>query len=92
MLLLPDVHHNIYGYDHLLCIGCSTSTTDNLKRDLFKRFVFLSGNPKGAMLTHENVVSDAAGVLRTFEVHVIKWCSTEMNPYTIFSTCSMNLM
>uniref|UniRef100_A0A7N6BJM6 Long-chain-fatty-acid--CoA ligase n=1 Tax=Anabas testudineus TaxID=64144 RepID=A0A7N6BJM6_ANATE len=27
-----------------------------------------TGNPKGAMLTHENVVSDAAGVIRTFEV------------------------
>lgn len=27
-----------------------------------------SGDPKGAMLTHENVVSDAAGVVRTFEV------------------------
>uniref|UniRef100_A0A096LUX9 Arachidonate--CoA ligase n=1 Tax=Poecilia formosa TaxID=48698 RepID=A0A096LUX9_POEFO len=25
------------------------------------------GNPKGAMLTHENVVADAAAVLRTFE-------------------------
>ncbi|XP_007572054.1 long-chain-fatty-acid--CoA ligase 5 [Poecilia formosa] len=26
-----------------------------------------TGNPKGAMLTHENVVADAAAVLRTFE-------------------------
>ncbi|XDV44311.1 hypothetical protein PO909_012611 [Leuciscus waleckii] len=26
-----------------------------------------TGDPKGAMLTHENVVSDAAGVVRTFE-------------------------
>lgn len=32
----------------------------------------LSGNPKGAMLTHENVVADAAGVLKTIEVHE-KW-------------------
>uniref|UniRef100_A0A673AX96 Arachidonate--CoA ligase n=1 Tax=Sphaeramia orbicularis TaxID=375764 RepID=A0A673AX96_9TELE len=30
-----------------------------------------SGNPKGAMLTHENVVSDAAGVIRSFESSVI---------------------
>uniref|UniRef100_A0AAQ6A8N0 Arachidonate--CoA ligase n=1 Tax=Amphiprion ocellaris TaxID=80972 RepID=A0AAQ6A8N0_AMPOC len=29
-----------------------------------------NGNPKGAMLTHENVVSDAAGVLKTFESSV----------------------
>uniref|UniRef100_A0A8C7TE53 Long-chain-fatty-acid--CoA ligase n=1 Tax=Oncorhynchus mykiss TaxID=8022 RepID=A0A8C7TE53_ONCMY len=27
-----------------------------------------TGDPKGAMLTHENVVSDAAGVIKTFEV------------------------
>lgn len=27
-----------------------------------------SGNPKGAMLTHENVVADAAGVMKAFEV------------------------
>lgn len=26
------------------------------------------GNPKGAMLTHENVVANAAGVLKGFEV------------------------
>lgn len=30
--------------------------------------ISLSGNPKGAMLTHENVVSDAAGVIKGFEV------------------------
>lgn len=27
-----------------------------------------SGNPKGAMLTHENVVADAAAVMKAFEV------------------------
>lgn len=30
-----------------------------------------TGNPKGAMLTHENVVSDAAGVIKSFDVAVI---------------------
>uniref|UniRef100_A0A4W6CC12 Arachidonate--CoA ligase n=1 Tax=Lates calcarifer TaxID=8187 RepID=A0A4W6CC12_LATCA len=35
-------------------------------------FVFLfSGDPKGAMLTHENVVSDAAGVIKSFESSVV---------------------
>ncbi|XP_056153734.1 long-chain-fatty-acid--CoA ligase 5 [Lampris incognitus] len=29
-----------------------------------------TGNPKGAMLTHENVVADAASVLKSFEVAV----------------------
>uniref|UniRef100_A0A8C2ANX7 Long-chain-fatty-acid--CoA ligase n=1 Tax=Cyprinus carpio TaxID=7962 RepID=A0A8C2ANX7_CYPCA len=29
-----------------------------------------TGDPKGAMLTHENVVADAAGVVKTFEVLV----------------------
>ncbi|CAB1312193.1 unnamed protein product, partial [Coregonus sp. 'balchen'] len=30
-----------------------------------------TGDPKGAMLTHENVVSDAAGVIKTFEISVV---------------------
>ncbi|KAJ3607519.1 hypothetical protein NHX12_024570 [Muraenolepis orangiensis] len=30
-----------------------------------------TGNPKGAMLTHENVVSDAAAVVKSFEATVI---------------------
>ncbi|XP_008402069.1 long-chain-fatty-acid--CoA ligase 5-like, partial [Poecilia reticulata] len=30
-----------------------------------------TGNPKGAMLTHENVVADAAGVLKTFESSLV---------------------
>ncbi|XP_028810231.1 long-chain-fatty-acid--CoA ligase 5 [Denticeps clupeoides] len=36
-----------------LCIVCFTSGT--------------TGDPKGAMLTHENVISDAAGVIQTLE-------------------------
>ncbi|KAM9425795.1 long-chain-fatty-acid--CoA ligase 5 [Pholidichthys leucotaenia] len=40
-----------------LCIVCFTSGT--------------TGNPKGAMLTHENVVSDAAGVQKTIESSVV---------------------
>ncbi|CAG06540.1 unnamed protein product, partial [Tetraodon nigroviridis] len=30
-----------------------------------------TGNPKGAMLTHENVVADAAGVLKGFETAIV---------------------
>nr|XP_046233496.1 long-chain-fatty-acid--CoA ligase 5 [Scatophagus argus]XP_046233498.1 long-chain-fatty-acid--CoA ligase 5 [Scatophagus argus] len=30
-----------------------------------------TGNPKGAMLTHENVVSDVAGVLKGFETSIV---------------------
>lgn len=35
-----------------------------------------SGDPKGAMLTHENVVSDAAGVVKTFEVLYVSVMAT----------------
>lgn len=31
-----------------------------------------SGNPKGAMLTHENVVADAAGIVKAFDVQMNK--------------------
>uniref|UniRef100_A0A8C1W6M4 Long-chain-fatty-acid--CoA ligase n=1 Tax=Cyprinus carpio TaxID=7962 RepID=A0A8C1W6M4_CYPCA len=31
-----------------------------------------TGDPKGAMLTHENVVADAAGVVKTFEVLYVR--------------------
>uniref|UniRef100_A0A8D0ABC0 Arachidonate--CoA ligase n=1 Tax=Sander lucioperca TaxID=283035 RepID=A0A8D0ABC0_SANLU len=34
-------------------------------------YVSFSGNPKGAMLTHENMVSDAAGVIKTFDVPIV---------------------
>uniref|UniRef100_A0A8C3LA44 Long-chain-fatty-acid--CoA ligase n=1 Tax=Chrysolophus pictus TaxID=9089 RepID=A0A8C3LA44_CHRPC len=47
-----------------LCIVCFTSGT--------------TGNPKGAMLTHENVVANAAGFLRTIEVRDIKLLTDDM--------------
>uniref|UniRef100_A0AAQ4QED7 Long-chain-fatty-acid--CoA ligase n=1 Tax=Gasterosteus aculeatus aculeatus TaxID=481459 RepID=A0AAQ4QED7_GASAC len=34
-----------------------------------------TGNPKGAMLTHENVVSDAAGVIKSFDVSPLELIS-----------------
>ncbi|KAM4623404.1 long-chain-fatty-acid--CoA ligase 5 [Polymixia lowei] len=37
-----------------------------------------TGNPKGAMLTHENVVSDAAGVIKSFEASVAP-CSQDVS-------------
>uniref|UniRef100_A0A3Q1F3Q7 Long-chain-fatty-acid--CoA ligase n=1 Tax=Acanthochromis polyacanthus TaxID=80966 RepID=A0A3Q1F3Q7_9TELE len=48
----------------------STSDPDPPKPEDLSIVCFTSGttgNPKGAMLTHENVVSDAASVLKTFE-------------------------
>lgn len=48
----------------MACLGCSffTCGTD---------VTAMAGDPKGAMLTHENVVSDAAAVLRSIEVSLL---------------------
>lgn len=69
-ILLHD-HKNTTGHIYI----CEASVVPPLVNIVvsFKcmslNFVFsASGDPKGAMLTHENVVADAAGVVRTFEV------------------------
>lgn len=41
------------------------------------------------MLTHENVVSDAAGVLRNFEVHVIKSGAIQKQTLKLFSVLAV---
>lgn len=43
--------------------------------------IFNAGNPKGAMLTHENVIADAAGVLKSFEV-CMKQITHQCHPHT----------
>lgn len=44
-----------------------------------------SGNPKGAMLTHENVVSDAAGVIKSFEVRIVMTVPLSLDPSVILN-------
>ncbi|KAL0984444.1 hypothetical protein UPYG_G00141630, partial [Umbra pygmaea] len=52
-----NLHHPVPPKPEDLSIICFTSGT--------------TGDPKGAMLTHENVVADAAGVIKTFESSVV---------------------
>uniref|UniRef100_A0A668ARQ3 Long-chain-fatty-acid--CoA ligase n=1 Tax=Myripristis murdjan TaxID=586833 RepID=A0A668ARQ3_9TELE len=44
-----------------------------------------TGNPKGAMLTHENVVSDAAGVIKSFEVRIVTTVLLSLDPSVILN-------
>uniref|UniRef100_A0A8C3K6D6 Long-chain-fatty-acid--CoA ligase n=1 Tax=Calidris pygmaea TaxID=425635 RepID=A0A8C3K6D6_9CHAR len=56
-----------------LCIVCFTSGT--------------TGNPKGAMLTHQNVVANAAAFLRSTEVSFCWWLCHSVKKITVVYSC-----
>lgn len=53
--------------------------------DWFDDICFFSGNPKGAMLTHGNVVADFSGFLKVTEVNIETKISLAASKITIRS-------
>uniref|UniRef100_A0A4W5KR23 Long-chain-fatty-acid--CoA ligase n=1 Tax=Hucho hucho TaxID=62062 RepID=A0A4W5KR23_9TELE len=65
---------DIMSLQEVEVLYCMTAYRDPPKPEDLSIICFTSGttgDPKGAMLTHENVVSDAAGVIKTFEISVV---------------------
>lgn len=74
---------NVCFYSHILILVTVKSYTY-----ICNTVDSFSGDPKGAMLTHENVVADAASFVKSFEVLYFNLVAKRVIAYLVISGIS----